>query len=165
MANRKTGKKLIPVRIVERGMMPLLLPETTMMTRLPMELVYEGWERGQESPLFTCPICKTVILRTYIDPEQKKEVEAIEKELLKKMKDKKGDGNMMMEGIVKFFNKKRGFGFIAGNDKKDYFVHYTGITKEENRRYLEPGQIVRFGIVQGKKGPAAMEVIVLKESA
>lgn len=159
-------KKLIGIKIEKWKKMPLVLEEADLLCRLPQELVYEGWRRGQNSPLFTCPICKTVILQAGIDPDVRKEAEAMEKELLERFKKtKRKDDDSMMEGVVKFFNMKRGFGFIAGNDKKDYFVHYTGIAKEEHRRYLEPGQIVRFGIVQGEKGPAAAEVIVLKESA
>lgn len=71
----------------------------------------------------------------------------------------------MMEGTVKFFNKKRGYGFIAGEDGNDYFVHYTAIDKEEKVRYLEQGMIVGFGVVQQGKGPAAEGVVILKEGA
>ncbi len=155
------------IRILTEQKMPLLLTEAEILGRLPMELVYKGWRQAQEHPLFVCPICKTVCLHT-LDPEirevaAKSEREVARRRIFKNTKRKEAD--KMMEGIVKFFNAKRGFGFIAGNDKKDYFVHYTNIAKEEKRRYLEQGQIVRFGIVQGEKGPKAAEVIVLKESA
>ncbi len=49
-----------------------------------------------------------------------------------------------MEGIVKFFNDKRGFGFITVEETgKDVFVHYTGILGEGHRT-LKDGQRVTF---------------------
>lgn len=49
-----------------------------------------------------------------------------------------------MEGIVKFFNDKRGFGFITEEETgKDVFVHYTGILGEGHRT-LKDGQKVTF---------------------
>lgn len=148
------------VRIITNRM-PLVLKETEILGRLPVELVYKGWRQGQENPLFKCPICGTLCLHV-VDPEIREKAEAAERQALKIQR--KGVGKKM-EGTVKFFNKKRGYGFIAGEDKKDYFVHYTGIAKEENRNFLNQGQLVKFGVVQDKRGPKAVNVIVVKESA
>ena len=78
-----------------------------------------------------------------LDPEirevaAKSEREVARRRIFKNTKRKEAD--KMMEGIVKFFNKKRGYGFIAGEDGNDYFVHYTAIDKEEKVRYLEQGR-------------------------
>lgn len=60
-----------------------------------------------------------------------------------------------MNGTVKFFNVEKGFGFIAGEDGKDYFAHVsavpTGIT-------LKEGDAVTFDITQGDRGPKAANV-------
>src|SRR3989338_8155171 len=60
-----------------------------------------------------------------------------------------------IEGTVKFFNPNKGFGFIAGDDGKEYYVHKSalkeGVTIEANNR-------VSFKVVQGDKGPKAEEV-------
>ena len=60
-----------------------------------------------------------------------------------------------MKGKVKFFNENKGFGFIAGEDGKDYFVHQSGlkagVTVREN-------DAVEFAEVQGDKGLKAEQV-------
>lgn len=61
----------------------------------------------------------------------------------------------MVEGIVKFYNDKKHFGFIAGNDGKEYFVHESGL-KEGNT--IAEGNKVSFDVVQGDKGPKAGNV-------
>lgn len=66
-----------------------------------------------------------------------------------------------MKGTVKFFNRTKGFGFIAGEDGKEYFVHQTGF-KEEGLE-LNEGDSVTFDVEQGDKGPKAVNVA--KESA
>lgn len=149
------------VRIIKHKM-PLVLNEAELLGRLPVELVYKGWKQGQEAPLFKCPICGTLCLHV-VDPEIKRVAEKAEKQASKISKRKEVDKKM--EGTVKFFNQKRGYGFIAGEDKNDYFVHYSAIDKEEKRRYLEQGMVVRFGVVQEDRGPKAINVIVLKEGA
>lgn len=62
-----------------------------------------------------------------------------------------------MDGTVKWFDKKKGYGFIEYEDGKDVFVHYTSFA-EENLRTLEDGDKVSFEIVQGEKGPRADQV-------
>jgi CspA family cold shock protein len=63
-------------------------------------------------------------------------------------------------GTVKWFNSKKGFGFIEREDEPDVFVHYTAI-QTEGFRTLEEGQQVEFSVEEGPKGPQASEVVVL----
>ena len=63
----------------------------------------------------------------------------------------------MLKGKVKWFDTKKGFGFITTEDGKDVFVHYTSIVSE-NFKDLSEGQEVIFEIVEGKKGPQAAKV-------
>ena len=63
----------------------------------------------------------------------------------------------MMKGVVRRFNNQRGFGFISDSEGNDVFVHYTGINGE-GFKTLEEGQEVEFDIVQGEKGPQAVNV-------
>ncbi len=63
----------------------------------------------------------------------------------------------MASGTVKWFNEKKGFGFITTDSGDDVFVHHTSI-KEEGFRTLAEGQRVTFEIVDGPKGPQASNV-------
>ena len=62
-----------------------------------------------------------------------------------------------MKGKVKFFNEIKGFGFIAGEDGKEYFVHSTGL---EQGVSIKEGDSVVFEIEQGDKGPKAAKVSI-----
>lgn len=64
----------------------------------------------------------------------------------------------MSQGKVKWFNPRKGYGFIAGDDGQDIFVHYANISGE-GYRTLEEGQAVTFDIVEGEKGLRAENVI------
>ena len=66
----------------------------------------------------------------------------------------------MSKGVVRRFNNQRGFGFISDSEGNDVFVHYTGINGEGSKT-LEEGQEVEFDIVQGEKGPQAVNVTKL----
>jgi cold shock protein len=66
----------------------------------------------------------------------------------------------MAQGIVKWFNAEKGFGFISRSDGDDVFVHHTAIVGE-GYRSLDQGQSVSFDITQGKKGPQASNVTKL----
>ena len=66
-----------------------------------------------------------------------------------------------MEGVVKFYNREKRFGFITGDDGKDYFFHESGIVegnvvKDEDR--------VSFEVVEGERGPKAEQVKPLGEA-
>lgn len=66
---------------------------------------------------------------------------------------------MRNTGRVKWFNETKGFGFITPEDgRNDYFVHHSEI-KGEGFRTLVEGDRVEFDVVQGKKGPAAANVM------
>ncbi|MDH7598797.1 MAG: cold shock domain-containing protein [Sedimentisphaerales bacterium] len=69
----------------------------------------------------------------------------------------------MPEGKVKWFNAKKGYGFIAGLDGRDIFLHYSSILSD-GFKTLEEGDIVEFEIVSGEKGPRA-ENVVCKQKA
>ena len=62
----------------------------------------------------------------------------------------------MTEGKVKWYDKKKGYGFILSDDGCDIFVHYTSFS--EAIRSLNDGDDVTFDIVPGEKGPRAQNV-------
>lgn len=63
----------------------------------------------------------------------------------------------MAEGKVKWFNEKKGFGFIESDEGGDVFVHYSAI-QGSGFRTLYQGQRIRFDIQEGQKGLAASNV-------
>jgi CspA family cold shock protein len=64
----------------------------------------------------------------------------------------------MSEGTVKWFNSRKGYGFIATAEGNDIFVHYSNIASDGYKTLAE-GDVVSFDIVQGEKGPRAENVI------
>ncbi|MGD0020809.1 MAG: cold-shock protein [Smithellaceae bacterium] len=62
-----------------------------------------------------------------------------------------------MNGKVKWFNEKKGFGFIEADDGKDVFVHYSAI-QSSGFKTLTEGQRVTFDVETNSKGPAAVNV-------
>lgn len=63
----------------------------------------------------------------------------------------------MAKGRVKWFNDKKGYGFIETEDGKDVFVHHTSI-EGAGFKSLSEGQSVSFEVEQGTKGPQAVKV-------
>ncbi|MFC6012884.1 cold-shock protein [Nocardia lasii] len=67
----------------------------------------------------------------------------------------------MAQGVVKWFNGEKGFGFIAQDGGgPDVFVHYSAIGGS-GFKSLEEGQRVEFEVGQGQKGPQAQDVRVI----
>lgn len=60
-----------------------------------------------------------------------------------------------MKGKVKMFNAERGFGFIAGDDGKEVYVHKSSIQGGES---LAVGDTVEYEVEQGERGPRAKNV-------
>ena len=64
----------------------------------------------------------------------------------------------MSDGNVKWFNPRKGYGFIATNDGRDIFVHYASISGDGYKTLVE-GDAVSFDIVEGEKGLRAENVV------
>jgi len=63
----------------------------------------------------------------------------------------------MSKGVVKWFNEKKGFGFISKEDGNDIFVHFTGISGD-GFKTLNEGDSVEFEVENSGKGPRAIDV-------
>lgn len=66
----------------------------------------------------------------------------------------------MQQGTVKWFNAKKGYGFISDEEGKDVFVHFSALNMEGFKE-LKDGESVEFDVVDGDKGPQAANVIRL----
>ena len=66
----------------------------------------------------------------------------------------------MNKGTVKWFSNQKGYGFISDENGKDVFVHYSGLNMEGFKTLAE-GEAVEFEIVDGEKGPQAVNVTKL----
>jgi len=69
-------------------------------------------------------------------------------------------GIIMNKGTVKWFNNQKGYGFISDESGNDVFVHYSGLNME-GFKSLEEGASVEFDVVNGEKGPQAVNVTKL----
>lgn len=65
----------------------------------------------------------------------------------------------MVEGKVKWFNPRKGYGFIGTDDGRDVFVHYSSIAGD-GFKTLDEGDAVQFDVVEGEKGLRATNVVV-----
>ncbi len=61
-------------------------------------------------------------------------------------------------GTVKWFNDRKGFGFIKVDENQDVFVHYSAL-QGEGFKTLKEGESVEFDLVEGGKGPQAANVV------
>jgi CspA family cold shock protein len=66
----------------------------------------------------------------------------------------------MKNGIVKWFNNEKGFGFISVDGGEDVFVHFSAL-QGDGFKSLEEGQEVQFELTNGAKGPQAANVVKL----
>jgi len=66
-------------------------------------------------------------------------------------------GRGLQNGVVKWFNDAKGYGFIATDEGKDLFVHYSAINMD-GRKTLREGDRVEFEVADGPKGPQAANV-------
>lgn len=66
----------------------------------------------------------------------------------------------MKTGSVKWFNAKKGFGFICDEEGTDIFVHYSAL-QMDGFKVLEEGDSVQFEVINGEKGPQAAQVVKL----
>lgn len=64
---------------------------------------------------------------------------------------------MRVEGEVTWFNERKGFGFIKGDDGLELFVHYTEITRD-GFQTLSPGERVSYDVADQERGPKATDV-------
>ncbi len=62
-----------------------------------------------------------------------------------------------MKGTVKWFNDKKGFGFLTTEEGSDVFVHFSAI-QDDGFKSLDEGQEVEFEVEDGPKGPQARNV-------
>ncbi|ADQ15197.1 cold-shock protein [Halanaerobium hydrogeniformans] len=67
---------------------------------------------------------------------------------------------MVYTGKVKWFDEKKGYGFIEREDGDDVFVHFSAI-EQEGFKTLSEDQEVEFEIVEGDRGPQAENVVVI----
>lgn len=63
----------------------------------------------------------------------------------------------MVYGKVKWFNNKKGYGFITDSDNNDHFVHFSNVAKDYQHNIRENDEVT-FDIAEGKKGPHAVNV-------
>ena len=66
----------------------------------------------------------------------------------------------MQQGTVKWFNAKKGFGFISDEEGNDVFVHFSAL-QMDRFKVLDEGDEVEFEVIDGEKGPQAANVTKL----
>lgn len=61
-------------------------------------------------------------------------------------------------GIVKWYDKEKGYGFISCNDGDDVFAHHSQIKEKGPEKDLNEGENVSFSVQQGERGPMAINI-------
>ena len=70
-----------------------------------------------------------------------------------------------MQGTVKWFNSRKGYGFINSEEGNDVFVHYSALGgSDDEYKTLNENDKVEFDVVDGQKGPQASNVIVTEKA-
>jgi CspA family cold shock protein len=65
------------------------------------------------------------------------------------------------DGTVKWFNSRKGYGFITSEDGGDVFVHYSALSGDDDQyKTLNENDKVTFDVTEGQKGPQASNVVV-----
>ncbi|MFP1647431.1 cold-shock protein [Enterococcus mundtii] len=70
----------------------------------------------------------------------------------------------MTTGMVKWFDNKKGYGFISYDETEEIFVHFTAI-EEEGFKTLEENQVVEFTVIEGNRGVQAAHVKKVNDQA
>ena len=71
----------------------------------------------------------------------------------------------MVKGTVKWFNSRKGYGFISSEEGNDVFVHYSALAGDkEEFKTLNENDKVEFDVVQGEKGPQASNVVIIEKA-
>jgi len=70
----------------------------------------------------------------------------------------------VVKGTVKWFNSRKGFGFINSEEGNDVFVHYSALSGGDEYKTLNENDQVEFDIVEGQKGPQASNVVVTEKA-
>ncbi|AZP92788.1 MULTISPECIES: cold-shock protein [Enterococcus] len=70
----------------------------------------------------------------------------------------------MTTGMVKWFDNKKGYGFISYDETEEIFVHFTAI-EEEGFKTLEENQVVEFTVIEGNRGVQAAHVKKINDQA
>ena len=70
-----------------------------------------------------------------------------------------------MQGTVKWFNSRKGYGFITSEEGNDVFVHFSAIVGDESEfKSLNENDKVEFEVVEGQKGLQANEVVITEKA-
>lgn len=67
-----------------------------------------------------------------------------------------------MEGIVKWYNRKKGYGFVTGDDDGEYFVHYSNIPQGT---FIREGDKISFEAAETDKGKQAKDIKLLQKGS
>jgi CspA family cold shock protein len=71
----------------------------------------------------------------------------------------------VVKGTVKWFNSRKGFGFINSEEGNDVFVHYSALSGDgDEYKSLNENDKVEFDVVEGQKGPQASNVVVTEKA-
>ena len=71
----------------------------------------------------------------------------------------------LVKGTVKWFNSRKGFGFINSEEGSDVFVHFSALSGDDDEyKTLNENYEVEFEVTQGEKGPQASNVVVTKKA-